>query len=310
MSEQKSAIIRLFGVALLWGCNYVVSADLLNYFSPIFLSCARISMTSIFLILVALRVGGLRKPTKAEWALLAGAGIFGTLMNQVFYFTGLKESTAANASLIIAMSPIVTTVLERVFLKVSLTASKVVGALFSLAGVVVIVVFAGQSIGVSVGDVYLLLAMLGMSISLLFIRRLSGSMSPYSVTIFSTVLGSALMVPAAVGEGMLGHSVVSADIWPWLLMAVAGIVAQGMAGFWWNRGVAVTGAGTASMFMNIPPFIALIAGHFVLHNPIYITQILGGVLVLSGVFIANQSAFRTPKPLPEVMESDLLEQSL
>jgi drug/metabolite transporter (DMT)-like permease len=296
----------LFGVSLLWGFNYIASAYLLNYFSPVFLSFARISITSLFLLLVALKLRGLRKPTKREWQLLAGAGIFGTLFNQVFYFTGLRHSTAANASLIIAMAPIVTTVLERVFLKVPFTSAKVIGALFSLAGVVAIVSFNGQSFGISGGDIYLLLAMLGLSISLLFIRGLTGSMSSYAVTIFATILGSLLMAPAAGGEALLGGAVVSADIWVWLLLAAAGVFAQGMAGFWWNRGVSVIGAGTAAMFMNIPPFIALVAGHFILHNAVYVTQIFGGILVLVGVFIANKNTFRAPmKTVAEGITTDI-----
>lgn len=306
MSEQKSALIRLFGVSLLWGCNYVVSAYLLRYFSPIFLSTARISMTSFFLLLVAMKLGGLRKPTKREWLLLVGTGVFGTLFNQVFYFTGLKDSTAADAALIIAMAPIVTTVLERVVFKTALTASKVVGALSSLLGVVIIVGFNGSSTGVSIGDINLVLAMLGLSISLLFIRGLTGSMSSYCVTIFSTVLGCVMMWPAAAGEAAMGHTVVSAGVWPWILMALAGVVAQGMAGFWWNRGVSVMGAGTAAMFMNIPPFIALLAGHVVLHDPIYATQVFGGVFVLLGVFIANTSSLRSSKTWPAVDRSTWL----
>lgn len=298
MSEQKTAIVGLFGVSLLWGCNYIVSAYLLRYFSPVFLSFARISITSLFLLFIAIKFGGLRRPTKKEWVLLAGTGIFGTLCNQIFYFKGLHDSTAANAALIIAMAPIVTTILERIFLRVALTASKMIGALFSLAGVVVIVGLQGQALGISIGDIYLLLAMSGLSISLLFIRGLTGSMSSYAVTIFSTILGSVLMAPAAAGEAIVSHSVVSHQVFAWILMGAAGIVAQGMAGFWWNRGVSVIGAGTAAMFMNIPPFIAILAGHFILGDAIYTTQILGGVLVLLGVFVANQGALRTPKVTP------------
>ncbi|UOF91198.1 DMT family transporter [Fodinisporobacter ferrooxydans] len=298
MSEQKSALVGLLGVSLLWGCNYVASAYLLHFFSPIFLSFARISMTSIFLFVIALKAKGLRRPTKKEWILLGGAGIFGTLFNQIFYFTGLRDSTAANAALIIAMAPIATTILERIFLKVPFTVPKTIGALFSLAGVVVIVGLQGQSFGVSIGDVYLVFAMLALSISLLFIRGLTNTMSSYAVTIFATILGSILMAPAAAGEALLGKSVVSHQVFAWILMGLAGIVAQGMAGFWWNRGVSLIGAGTASMFMNIPPFIALLLGHFALGDAIYTTQILGGVLVLLGVFVANQGALRSPKVSP------------
>lgn len=309
MTGRQAALAGLFGVSLLWGGNYVVSAYLLGYFSPIFLSFARITITSLFLLFVGLKLRGLRRPTRREWLLLAGAGVFGTLLNQIFYFTGLKDSTPANASLIIAMAPIATILLERVFLKVGLTWSKMIGAGFSLVGVLVIVGLQGQSLGVSAGDINLVLAMLAMSISLLFIRGLTGTMSPYAVTIFATILGSVLMAPAAAGEAALGHNLVSFHVWPWLLMVLAGIVAQGMAGFWWNRGVSVIGAGTAAMFMNIPPFIALLAGHFILHNPIYFTQVVGGVLVLLGVFVANQSALR-PNKVPAVTAEENMAQSV
>lgn len=103
------------------------------------------------------------------------------------------------------------------------------------------------------------------------------------------------MVPAVTGEALLGHTVVSRGIWAWALLAAAAIVAQRIAGFWWNRGVSVIGAGTSAMFMNIPPFIALLTGHFVLHDAIYVTQVLGGVLVLLGVLIANKSTLCAPK---------------
>lgn len=295
MSEQKSALLGLFGVSLLWGCNYVVSAYLLRFFSPVFLSFARISMTSLFLFCLALKIKGLRRPTRKEWLLLAGAGIFGTLFNQIFYFTGLRDSTAANAALIIAMTPVATIILERIFMKVALTPAKAVGTLFSLAGVFVIVGMQGQSFGLSVGDIYLLLAMLTLSISLLFIRGLTDSMSSYSVTIYATILGSILMAPAAAGEAVLGHTIISHRAYVWVLMGLAGVVAQGLAGFWWNRGVSVVGAGMASMYMNIPPFIALLAGHFALGDAIYGAQLVGGGLVLLGVFVANQGAMRASR---------------
>lgn len=267
-----------------------MSAYLLRGFSPVFLSFARITLTSLFLLLVAWRNRGLRLPTRREWMLLAGAGIFGTLFNQVFYFTGLHESTAANAALIIALAPVATAVLARIFLKERFTPYKVTGALLGLAGVIIIVGFGGGKLGITSGDIFLLLAMLTLSISLLFVRKLTASLSSYAITIYSTVLGSLLMTPAAIGEGLLGKTVISHGPLMWGLMALAAVVAQGIAGFWWNRGVATVGAGTASMFMNVPPFIALLVGHWVLGDPIYIQQILGGLLVLAGVFIANFEA--------------------
>jgi drug/metabolite transporter (DMT)-like permease len=286
-SSHNKALISLFLVSILWGCNYPVSAYLLNGFSPVFLSTVRICFTSLFLIIFALIHKGMRFPTKSEWKLLVGAGIFGTLINQTFYFTGLNHTTPANASLIIAMTPIATILLERFFYKVKFTVKKASGALISLVGVFSIIGVSGGSIGVSWGDFNILVAMICLSISILIIRGLSKTMGSYVITIYSTVLGSILMVPAAGVESFVSGTQISHSLLMWGLLISAGILAQGIAGFWWNKGLAEVGAGTASMFMNIQPFVAILASHFILDDPILLNQILGGILVLVGVFIAN-----------------------
>lgn len=300
--NERSAYLRLFAVALLWGCNYVISAYLLRSFSPILLSFTRIVFTSIFLLIIALISKGLQKPSRAEWKWLLYVGIFGTLLNQVFYFTGLHHSTAGNASLLIALSPLATAILSRIFLKEKLTFYKVTGSILGLMGVIIIVLFGSGSAGfdLSQGDIYLLLAMLTLSISIIFIRKLSNTLSPFAITVYSTLLGTFLMSPAALVEHAAGLSHFSHSIWLWILLMLAGMVAQGLAGFWWNNGVAVIGAGSASMIMNIPPFFALLIAHFFLGDAIHAGQIVGGMLVLVGVAVSSRKkrvATRTPLSL-------------
>jgi drug/metabolite transporter (DMT)-like permease len=284
---HNKAFISLFLVSILWGCNYPVSAYLLQEFSPVFLSTVRICFTSLFLIIVAIIHEGMKRPTKSEWKYLIGVGIFGTLLNQIFYFTGLQHTTPANASLIIAMTPIATILLERIIFKVKFTIKIATGALISLFGVFSIIGVANGSFGISWGDFNILIAMLCLSISLLFIRGLAKTMPSFVITIYATVLGSVIMIPAAGVENVVSGSVVSHSLFMWILLICAGIFAQGLAGFWWNSGVAKVGAGKASMFMNIQPFVAILASHFILGNRIMLTQIIGGILVLLGVFIAN-----------------------
>jgi drug/metabolite transporter (DMT)-like permease len=288
--RNNKALISLFVVSVLWGLNYPLSVFLLQGFSPVFLSTVRICFTSLFLILVALIHKKIRRPAGSEWKYLAGVGIFGTLFNQTFYFTGLHHTTPANASLIIAMTPIATILLERAIYKVKFTVKKVTGALISLIGVFSIIGVGNGSFGISFGDLNVLIAMICLSISILFIRGLSKTMNSYITTIYATVLGSVLMIPAAGVESMVGGTIVSHSLLMWMLLIAAGIIAQGIAGFWWNKGVAEVGAGTASMFMNLQPFVAILASHFILGNPIMQSQIIGGIFVLIGVFIANMQS--------------------
>ncbi|MEF3305904.1 DMT family transporter [Paenibacillus sp. GYB003] len=290
--KERVVLLRLLGVSLLWGFNYVASAYLLKDFSPIFLSYSRLVLTSLFLITVAVIGGKMKKPSRRSLLLLLFAGFFGTLLNQFFYFTGLQGSTAGNASLIIALSPVATIFLARLFLGETITVNKLVGSLLALIGVALIVLFGGKALGISHGDVYLLLAMLALSVSLLFIRQLSKIMASYDITILATVMGTVLMTPAAVMEGVQGHLHVSAHATMWIVLAAAAIFGQGLAGFWWNQGISQVGASTSSMFMNIPPFVAIVVAYFVLGDPIKPAQIAGGALILIGVYWANVRSVR------------------
>ncbi|UJF32477.1 DMT family transporter [Paenibacillus hexagrammi] len=284
---NSNIYLRLLGVSLLWGGNYVASAYLLRDFSPIFLSYSRLVLTSIFLLSIGLISKKMRRPTKQEWFILLFAGLFGTLFNQFFYFIGLQYSTAGNASLIIALSPVATTFLARLFLKETITLNKLSGAGLALIGVVLIVAFGGKAMGISQGDILILLAMLALSVSLLFIRKLSATMPSYDITILATVIGTVLMTPAALWEASQGHMHISLHLTTWLLLTCVAVFGQGLAGFWWNQGISVVGASTSSMFMNIPPFVAIIVAYFVLGDSISAAQIGGGVLILLGVTISN-----------------------
>src|SRR5690606_1924258 len=285
---RNKAFIPLTFISILWGINYPISAFLLQSFSPVFLSTIRISCTSIILILIAISQKGIRRPTVTEWKLLLGAGIFGTLINQIFFFTGLQHTTSANASLIIALAPITTIFLERIVFKEKLTYKKIIGAMISLVGVFSIIGITSRSLEISWGDLNILIAMFSLSISILFIRALSKNMNSFFITVFATVLGSLFMIPAAGVEAIISETVISYSILLWLLLISSAIITQGMAGFLWNKSVGEVGAGTASMFMNIPPFVAILAAYFILGDPILARQIVGGLLVLFGVYIANK----------------------
>ncbi|WP_308639516.1 DMT family transporter [Paenibacillus silvisoli] len=285
--QDRTVLLKLWGVSLLWGGNYVASAYMLRDFSPIYLSFARLVVMSLFLLSVAFVGQSVRRPNMREFGLLLLAGITGTLINQLFYFAGLQHSTAGNAALIIALSPIATTLLSRIFLNEAMSLQKVSGAIVALIGVVCIVLYGGKEIGISKGDIFLLMAMLGMSVSLLFIRKLTVTMTSYEVTIYATVLGTILMSPAVAVEAWNGDLHGSHRLFVWVLLIVVAVIGQGLAGFWWNQGIAVVGASMSAMFMNIPPFVAIIVSYFVLGDPIHAAQIGGGMLILAGVAITN-----------------------
>lgn len=284
----RPVIFKLLAVSILWGCNYVVSAYLLREYSPILLALSRLVVTSLFLLSVGWMSRAVRKPTKREWMWLVLVGLTSSLMYQIFYFVGLTHTSAGNAALIIALSPIATAFLARVFLKERVTGFKVAGALTALVGVAVIVLNGGKVTGVSRGDFFILLAMLTLAVSVLLIRKATETMKSIDVTIYSTLIGTVLLFPAAGVEWAQGQLHASGGPFTWAMLIVVALIAQGLAGLWWNQGISVTGASTSAMFMNIPPFVAILVAYVALGDPIRPSQIAGGALIVIGVAVSNK----------------------
>jgi drug/metabolite transporter (DMT)-like permease len=113
-------------------------------------------------------------------------------------------------------------------------------------------------------------------------------MKSLDVTIYSTIMGTILMMPAAGVEWAQGNLHFSSHMFSWILLIVVAFFGQGLAGIWWNKGISVVGASTSAMFMNIPPFIAILVAFIVLGDPIRITQIAGGILIVIGVAVSNK----------------------
>lgn len=286
MSDSR-VILKLLGVTLLWGSNYVASAYLLREFSPLLLAFSRLVVTSLLLTGIGITRQELKRPTSREWIALFFIGATSSLLYQIFYFTGMTSTTAGNASLIIALAPIATAFMARVFLKEKISAFKLVGAVLALSGVAIIVLNGGKLSGISHGDFLILAAMLTLSLSVLLIRKATVTMKSLDLTIYSTIMGTVLMLPAAGIEWAEGSLHFSTRLLSWILLVVVALFGQGLAGIWWNQGISVVGASASAMFMNIPPFVAIVVAFLALGDPIRIAQIAGGLLIVIGVTVSN-----------------------
>ncbi|CAI6086768.1 hypothetical protein COHCIP112018_05168 [Cohnella sp. JJ-181] len=279
----------------------MASAYLLREFSPVLLALSRLAVTSLFLLSVGLTSKPLKKPTRQEWKWLVWIGLTSSLMYQLFYFLGLAHSSAGNAALIIALSPIATALLARVALKERITGYKLAGAAAALAGVAIIVLNGGKVTGVSRGDLMILLAMLTLAVSVLFIRRATSTMPSADVTIYSTLIGTILLMPAAGVEWAQGHLHASGSAATWAMLIVVALIAQGLAGLWWNQGISRVGASTSAMFMNIPPFVAILVAYIALGDPIRLAQMAGGVLIVIGVAVSSKKPAGKAVPVHTVI---------
>ena len=66
-----------------------------------------------------------------------------------------------------------------------------------------------------------------------------------------------------------------------------GVAGSALAYVWWNDAVARVGAARAAQFMNLVPVLTMLMA-VPLGEPLALAQVLGAVLVITGVLLATQ----------------------
>jgi drug/metabolite transporter (DMT)-like permease len=279
----RSYMLLLFCVSC-WGSNFVIGSMLVHEFPALLLSAFRLTATSICLFSYAWGARKLGALNREDFKLLIPMGVFGTLCNQAAFFTGLQTVDATTASLILSLAPITVALLARVFLKETITKQMVLGSIVAIVGIFFVV---GKSDGfkLSIGVLYIFLAMLTFSISVIIMRKLTERIDPFTATVYSTIIGSGMVIPVALIKEPLNQ--VSTHLWAWVMLFVTGIVMQGLCSLIWNVQLKQVGAGKASIFLNLQPFVAMIVGFLLLGTPVTPVQIIGSLLIVGGVVLAT-----------------------
>lgn len=280
----RSYLLLLFCVTL-WGSNFVFGSILVKQFPPLFLADVRLLFTSIFLLGYAWYTKKFVRISRREWGLLILLGLIGTLANQTAYFNGLLTTDATTASLILSLAPIVTAGLASIFLKEKFTLSMLIGSFLALIGTF-FVVGSGAGLSVSKGVLLIVIAMVTFSSSIIIIRKLTESLHPFITTVYSTVIGTLFLTPAALFT-VDSSANISREAWAWLLLIVTAILMQGVCSIVWNQQLKTVGTGRAAVFLNLQPFVAMLVGFLLLGSQVTSIQVAGSFLIVAGVVVAT-----------------------
>jgi drug/metabolite transporter (DMT)-like permease len=285
-------------VAVSWGGAFNAAKFALADLQPFTVAFFRFGITAA--ILIPLNFSMLRK-TKVEkrglleFFLLGLTGVFGY---NAFFLTGMQFTSPVNGSLIVAASPIVTTLLAAPFLSEKITLNKLSGAALSFFGVALVVsggtLYNLLTLQVNRGDALLLGGMLSWSIYAIVGKKSMGRYSPMITTTYGIAFGALLLLPAALLTDP-GFGSLSGIGWPAATAVFyLAVIASVLAFYWWNQGVDKMGAGPASVFLNLIPVTTMIVSLF-FREPVVLTQVAGCILVIAGVTLATQQLHRRPE---------------
>ena len=252
--------LQLMFVMATWGLNIVAVKYLTQYMDARILAAVRIVIALLVVTLIIKARGGhIPKLTRAQLGWLALAGFLVVYAHQAALVAGLGLTSAANGTLIMATSPLLSAVLAAVFYRERLTPARVCGALLGLAGVALVVLGSGKALGAAGwGDAMVFLAVVVFVCGGLVIQRMSRSM-PLAMLWYMYLAGG-LMLAAHAGTAPSTYRAESWSMawWPWLVLMFSAVVASGISNILWNGGIARLGISRASLFLNWLPIFGLL----------------------------------------------------
>lgn len=255
---------------------------------PALVAARYAAATAVFAGLSALRPGP--RPAMGDLPLLAMLGLIGVTVYNLLFFYGVSLSTAVNASLIVPTSvPVVSNILAAGLLGEKITRGRVGGLLLAAAGVATVSIGGQAGFGpVSlIGDLLLVGAVLSWALFTVLGRVALRKYPPLTVTTFAHYAGTPPLVAVALLDPASPGFLLAPPL-AWAMLAYLVVFATVIAFVWYYAGVRLVGAGRAALFLYLVPVGSVLLAVVVLGEPLYPAQVLGGLLVVGGLLLAQR----------------------
>lgn len=295
MSNRKYLpYIAGVAVSIIFGMSFMFTKQALDSFGTFHLLAFRFTLAALSLTVLALtgimRLQFKNKPMK-ELILLC---FFQPIAYFIFETIGVKNTSSSQAGMMIALIPVVVTLMAIFFLGEKPSRAQGAFVVVSVIGVVFIIALSGDLSGA--GSLIGLAALIGAVITgatySILSRKLSRHFSPVEITFVMMWAGAitfnviAVITSASKGTlstyfaGFASFSAVSAILY-------LGILSSIFAFFMLNYTLSKLTASSSAVFSNLTTVVSIVAGVFVRHEPFHWYQLIGAAMIILGVWGTN-----------------------
>ncbi|WP_269532234.1 DMT family transporter [Chitinimonas sp. BJYL2] len=281
---------------LIWAGNTIVSKHAAGVIFPAEIGFYRWLLAGLLFTPFLLR------PVLANWMAvrpqlwrLAVLGVLGMATYQSLAYYAAHLTTATNMGMILALMPMMALGLSIAMLGQQLTLGTLVGAMVSLAGVL-LVVTEGQPArllthGIGWGDAMMLVANFAYALYSVLLKRWKIDLPATQMLYVQILVAIIALLPLYLASPKAG---IHLNNLPHI--GFAGVLASMVAALAWMHGVARLGPSRTALFFNLLPVFTALAAALVLDEQLHGSVLIGGVLIVGGVLASGrwQKAVWTP----------------
>ena len=318
--------LKLTTVALIWGGTFIAGHLLAQSLSPLLAATARFAVAACLLLIWAYKTeGGLPRLNGQQLLVTLALGATGIFFYNLCFFTALSSLPAGRTALLVALNPIVTALLLGLLFKERLGLVRWCGIALAFIGAAIIVsrgelTAALQDLSGTFGqgELYMLCAVLSWAAYTIIGRNALRGLSALAATTYAALWGLVLLSAALLVEqvmldplnsGPMLIAPLSSQLQTLSLEAIAAIIYLGgfgtVLGFvWYYQGVKAIGPSRTAIFTNLVPVFGVLLATLLLDEPLLLSMLLGGLLVIGGVMLTNRCTTATTIPSTTTVKVD------
>jgi drug/metabolite transporter (DMT)-like permease len=285
--------LLLLLMILIWGSNFSIVKVALRDFPEIPFNAMRmVTGTAVFLtaLWVTRDTSRPRPPlTRTDWTQLFLLGFVGTFLYQFCFVSSVRRTSVGNGSLIIALSPIVISLMSAVVGHERIRPLRWAGVGLALLGVYFVVGhgvdFSGQTLR---GDLLMLGGVLCWATYSVGSQPILRRHSPLRVIALTFSVGAIsyvlVMTPILMDVNWGAVSGFS-----WFLMFTSALLALNVSYWIWYTGLQKLGGSRTSVYSYLTPIVAMVVAAIWLGEPISANQVAGATAIFAGLLITRFS---------------------
>ncbi len=268
----------------LWGSSFIADKIALQSFSPLFLCLIRFMISTAVLLVFRLGRKDFRYPDPEDMKKIAAAAFLGISVYYAIENIAVNMTSAADASVISAAYPLLTILTGIVFYHFRPARNQIIGILMACIGVLVLTVSSSRENSSLIGNLMLVFNGFLWALYNYLTGRISRHCDNFSVTYLQILIGTVCFIPMLFLESFTIGTITLTSVLAVLYLAVCCSLAALLL---YNYGLRNTDPATTAALMNLMPVAGVVLSALILKETITIRHILGGVIIIVGVFVSE-----------------------
>ncbi len=306
MNSNLKNYSLLLIACIIWGLTPLCGRILKDCMSPMLITGLRFSIASSIIFIVLAFTEGKKAfmPSKHDFIVLLAMAFLGIFLHNCMLFKALQITTASNASLIESVGPSITSVLAFFIIGERLSKIGWLGIFISCFGAIFIVtkgsIEAVLNLDLNIGDVIVVICEAMWSFYVVISWKLSGKLSPLSVTAWTCFIGAAFCIVVGTVTGALEvYAITPYYIGAFLaLTLLAGVVAFAT----WNMAIGKVGASKGGTFVYLIPIFGVVFGVTILGESFSYKEVIGAVIVIIGMIFSAKAKLSVKELKPKISD--------